>query len=273
MHHFLRVKRLVKSQYSLRSSVDGDETQLAALFNLAHSKYVGFVPRTADYWRWCCRERPDVEKRGIIVAEEKWRRRIVGYAVLGRSGNMWELCVHPDSDRKQVLSALFDRAAEYAKEANIEQMMLNVPEDDLLMQKMCAQLDFSELPADQMFVGITDFDTLVEVLARASISRLGTFKETATFELLNARSWVNPVFSIKVGDGVEVLPEAVSGGLRVKVDSDVLAGILLGITKPTRAFLKGKLRVHPLSKTLKVLRFLEAIQVKDQWFFPLADFG
>jgi len=264
---------LVKDQYVLRSFVEGDEAELAALFNLAHSQYVGFVPRTADHWRWCCRERPDVEQDGIFIAEEKRSGRLVGYAVLGKSGNLWELCVHPNSDRKQVLSALFDRTAEYAREANIEQMILNVPDDDLLMQKMCAQLDFSELPADQMFVGITDFEVLVEVLARASVSRLGGFKETATFELLNARSWLSPVFSVKVGDDVEVLPEAVSGDMRIKVDSDVLASILLGITAPSRAFLKGKLRVHPFSKTLKALRFLEAIRVKGHWFFPLADFG
>lgn len=263
----------MKDQYLVRAFVEGDETELAALFNLAHGKYVGFVPRTADYWRWCCRERPDVEKDGIIVAEEKRSGRLAGYAVLGKSGNMWELCVHPGGDRKQVLSALFDKTAEYAKEANIEQVMLNVPEDDVLMQKMCAKLDFSELPADQMFVGIADFEALVETLAKASVLKLGDFKETVTFELVNARSLVNPAFSVVVDDGVKVLSEAVSGGLRIKVDSDVLAAILLGIMKPSRAFLKGKLKVRPLSKMLKALRFLEAIHVKGQWFFPLADFG
>ena len=264
---------MVKDQYLLRSFVEGDKAELAALFNLAHNQYVGFVPRTADYWQWCCRERPDVEQDGIFIAEEKRSGRLVGYAVLGKSGNLWELCVHPNSDRKQVLSALFDKTAEYAREANIEQVMLNVPEDDALMQKMCAKLDFSELPADQMFVGITDFEALVEVLAKASVSKLGGFKETVTFELVNARSWVNPVFSVKIDNSVEVLEEAVSDGLRIKVDSDVLAAMLLGIMKPSRAFLKGKMKVHPLSKTLKALRFLEVIHVKGQWFFPLADFG
>jgi putative sterol carrier protein len=263
----------MESQYRTRTFRDGDESKLVALFNEAHDKYAGFVPRTENYWCWCCLDRPDVTREGIIVLEEEKGEKIVGYTVVGKSGNVWELCVDPSVDRKYVVSVLFENAISYLRKVNADQMILNVPSDDLVMQEACAQLDFFELPPDQMFVGVTDFEALIGALAKNMKERLGDFKETVTFRLLNARSWINPVFSVKIDDGVQVFENAVPSGFSIEVDSDVLAAILLGNVNPFAMVLKGKLKVSPFWKFRKAMSLLNALQMHNSWFYSLADYG
>jgi putative sterol carrier protein len=263
----------MESQYQTRTFIDGDEAKLIRLFNEAHDKYAGFVPRTEDYWRWCCRDRPDVVSEGIIVMEEKKSGKIVGYTVVGKSGNVWELCVDPSADRKYVVSVLFENAISYLRKVNADQMVLNVPSDDLVMQEACAQMDFFELPPDQMFVGITDFEALVGALAKNAKERLGDFRETVTFRLLNARYWINPVFSVRIDGGVQVFENAVPSGFSIEVDSDVLAAILLGSVNPFAAVLKGKLKVNPFWKFRNAVNLLNALQMHNSWFYSLADYG
>jgi putative sterol carrier protein len=247
--------------------------KLGRLFNKAHDWYVGFVPRTEDYWRWCCLNRPDVSREGIIIVEEKTNREIIGYTVVGKSGNVWELCVDPNVDRKYVVSVLLENAVSYLRKVNADQMVLNVPSDDLVMQLACGKMDFFELPPDQMFVGITDFEALVGALAENVRDRLGNFRETVTFRLLNARSWINPVFSVRIDGEVQVFENAVPSGFSIEVDSDVLAAILLGNTNPFTAVLRGKLKVNPFWKFRKAMSLLNALQIHNSWFYSLADYG
>ena len=77
-------------EYTIRTYLPGDETALVLLFNNQNATLAGFVPRTVEYWRWCCLKRPDVDEEGIIIAKKG--DKIVGYCVIGWSGNVWELC-------------------------------------------------------------------------------------------------------------------------------------------------------------------------------------
>lgn len=267
------VEFLIESQYQIRGYREGDESEFVRLFNRVYDKYAGFVPRTEDYWLWCCRDRPDVQSEGIIVVEEKQSGKIVGYAVVGKSGNVWELCVDANVDRKHVVSILFESVISYLRKMNIDQMVMNVLSDDSVMEEICAQLDFFELPPDQMFVGITDFEALVGVLAKNARERLRDFRETVTFRLLNARSWINPVFSVRIDDEIQVFENAVPSGFSIEVDSDVFAAILLGELKPSVAFLKRKLKVSPFWKFDKALTLLNTLRMRNSWIFSLADYG
>jgi hypothetical protein len=253
--------------------VDGDEAKLVRLFNEVHDKYAGFVPRTEDYWRWCCLNRPDVAREGIIVIEERNSGKIIGYTVVGKSGNVWELCADPSANRKYVVSVLFKNAISYLRKVNADQMVLNVPSDDLVVQEECTQMDFFELPPDQMFLGITDFEALVGALAKNAKERLGNFRETVTFKLLNARSWINPVFSVRIDEEVQVFDNAVPSGFSIEVESEVLAAILLGKVNPFVASLKGRLGVNPFWKFPKAMRLLNVLQMHNSWFYSLADYG
>jgi len=263
----------MENRYQTRTFVEGDEVRLVNLFNEAHDKYSGFVPRTEGYWRWSCRDRPDVKPEGIIVTEEKQSGKIVGYTVVGKSGNIWELCVDAKTDRKYVASVLIESATSYLRKVNADQIVLNVPSDDLDIQEACVQTDFFELPPDQMFVGITDFEALVEALAKSIKEKLGDFRETVTFRLLKAQSWINPVFSVRFDTEIQVFEKAVPSGFSIIVDSDVLTAILLGSVNPFAAVLKGKLKINPFWKFRKAMNLLNALQIRNPWFYSLADYG
>ncbi|TET62287.1 hypothetical protein E3J49_08460, partial [Candidatus Bathyarchaeota archaeon] len=76
-------------KYKIRSFEDGDENEIVQLFDRIYSDYGGFTLKTPEYWRWCCLKRPDVEKEGVFVVEDG-DENVVGYAVVGGSGNIWE---------------------------------------------------------------------------------------------------------------------------------------------------------------------------------------
>jgi hypothetical protein len=106
-----------------RKYEEGDETALASLFNKVYHGYAGFVPRTPEYWRWSCLDRPDVEKEGIMVVVN--RGRIVAYAVVGKSGNIWESCFDDAHDKKALLSLVLERAIEYLTRVGSDLITLN----------------------------------------------------------------------------------------------------------------------------------------------------
>lgn len=263
-------------EYKIRTYREGDGISLAKLFNRVYKKYAGFVPRTVDYWVWCCYERPDVENEGIIIAEACMHasKNIVGYAVLGKSGNVWELCVDPKANKKQIALIIFKEINRYFRRVHADRIVVNVPNDDHVMQEVCVKMGLVEQTRGHMFVGIVDFEALIEVLRQKICENLRSFGETFTVKLLNARPWINSSFSIKIEKGeLRVSPHLTSGETTIMVDSDVFSSIVLGETTPLVAFLKGKLKIRPLRKISRALKFLGAIQVDSLWFYPLADFG
>jgi len=261
-------------EYEIQRYREGDATKLAELFNRVHKRYAGFTPRTEDYWIWCCFQRPDVENDGIIIVEEKQTREIVGYAVLGKSGNVWELCVDTKAPREQIMLIMFEEINGYFRKVNTDRIVINVPSDDRVMQETCRQMGLAEQTPSHMFVGIVDFEALIQALSKKSFERMSVSKEIITVKLLNARPWINPDFSMKIENGkLEILPYLASDGLTVNVDSDIFASLILGKTKPLTAFVKRKLKIRPLRKIFRVLKFLDSIQIDSLWFYPLADFG
>ena len=59
------------ADYVIRNFVEGDEERIVKLFNEAYGNFSGYVPRTVEYWRWCCLKRPDVRKDGIFLLFNK----------------------------------------------------------------------------------------------------------------------------------------------------------------------------------------------------------
>lgn len=70
------------NRYELRNFVEGDEEKIVKLFNDAYARFSGYVPRTVEYWRWCCLKRPDVRKDGIFLVFDKGAGNFEGYVGL-----------------------------------------------------------------------------------------------------------------------------------------------------------------------------------------------
>lgn len=257
--------------YLVRTFREGDERSVVKLFNETYAEYGGFVPRTMEYWRWCCLERPDVERNGIILVFDG--EQLCGYVVVGSSGNIWEFCV--DGDREPVASILLHEAMKYLEGLGVSSVNVNVPLDEALA-RVLVKAGFAQVPVERMFASTLSSRALIsELVAGESKKIAGLSDEEIAFKLERVPFGVKDSFSVKMlGGEVEVydgLPR--SPTIIVNADFGVFLSVLFGVLSPYRPLFGRKLKVKPFWKTRTVLKFLSSVCVRGPWFFPLSDFG
>jgi hypothetical protein len=262
------------NEYVVRAYQRRDEIELVGLFNEAYRAYAGFVPRTVEYWRWSCLDRPDVENEGIAIVVHGGK--IVAYAVVGRSGNIWELCFDRAHDGEVLVSLILEKAVEYLTLVGSDAVTLNLPCQDYVAREACEKLGFSELSPDPeiVFVSVLDFERFVRLLSSANKEKLMSFEEDFLIKFRDARSWMNPVLSVRVQNGrIEIGSEDKHCNVIIETDTSTLTSMLFGTDKPLWALLRFKLRIHPLRRLWRVFRLFSLLHVNDPWFVPRADLG
>jgi hypothetical protein len=255
--------------YSVRAFRNGDEEEIVGLFNEVYGAYGGFVPRTVEYWRWCCLERPDVESEGVLLAFDG--ERLCGYVVAGSSGNVWEFCAADD----EAARALLDEALKYLEGTGVSSVNVNIPRD-ISAARALVEAGFGEIPAEQMFVTTLAPSTLVSALIMSRREEfVGKFDDEFHVRLHDAPHGCASEFSVKIrGETVEVV-DGFSSESSVVVElgfMDFLSVLFEG-SSAGRLLLAGKMRVKPFRKLGAALRFLSAVRLRGSWFFPLSDFG
>jgi hypothetical protein len=257
------------SSISLRGFRNGDEPAIAKLFNSVYCAYEGFVLRTADYWRWCCLERPDVEKDGILLAFDDGE--FCGYIVAGFTGNIWEFCV--TNDNREVAVALLNSAIEYLEKKGASSIKINVPKGTGITS-ILQEIGFDELPAARMFVTTLNPSTLIQYLASPLHQVLREkLNDDFCFRLSEVPCYNVIEFSVKVHEKSVEVTEGIVGKSPVIVELKFMDFLLILFkgSSATRLFLLGKMKVRPMWKILDVLQFLSTVRLKSSWFFPLAD--
>lgn len=260
------------NEYRVRTFRQGDEIVLVHLFNRVYEDFAGFVPRTPEYWVWCCLSRPDVNEESIVIVNKE--EKIVGYAVVGKSGNIWELCYDPMYDGEVVVSKLLNWALDYLRNVGSDFVMLNAPVKDEVVRKVCQELDFAETPPSFMFVSVLDFSRLICEILRSRKEMLdicGVF----WFRLKNCPSWGNDSFCIQVRkDDVSVMEEVVNNPeMVIDADMSTLISCIFGTENIWNALVTSKVRFRPFWKIRKFLKLFSLLQVKSPWFMPRADGG
>jgi ribosomal protein S18 acetylase RimI-like enzyme len=261
-----------KDDYIVRSYEEGDEIQLTRLFNSVYQTYGGFVPKTPEYWRWCCLDRPDVEKKRIIIVV--CGEKIVGYAVVGKSGNIWEFCFDHAYDGKKIASLILGEAIEYLENFGAESATLNVPFEDLLAKEVCQRFGFVEVPSERLYLGVLDFERFLQLLVSAKKEKLKGFNDEVLITFRNAPFWIDPHISVKV-ENWNTQIEEVNKRHKVLIETDIetFTSILFGTAKPLWAWLRFRLKIHPLRKVRDALKLLSSLSLNNPWFFPGSDFG
>jgi hypothetical protein len=260
--------------YELRNFMDGDEKRIIELFNDVYGRFSGYVPRTVEYWRWCCLKRPDVKRDGIFLVFDRENGDLVGYAVVGLSGNIWELCVRPNWEDAAL--TLLDRAVSYLEGAGVSAVNVNVPKDDETLNEVCRKLGFARVDVHKLFVGVLSFRKLISIFARNKADVLTkNFKEKICIAIEDSPLWIEKAISISVDDGEINILEGVmeSPTVFVKTDARTLLSVLVGVLSPQKALLTFRIRVKPFWKALVAERFLCSLQMNASWFWPLGDFG
>lgn len=263
-----------EQKYQTRNYCRGDEDKIIDLFNGTYKDYAGFVPRTREYWVWSCLERPDVDREGIIIAEDKTSGEIVGYAVIGKSGSIWEFCIGLECERKKAFSLIAEKAMEYIAEVGADHIGLNVPAEDNAIRKMLEKLGFVESPQEQVSVRVLDFETLIGSLAKNVGDKLKKHRENILFIMEDTHSVTKLQFGVEIDHGkANPSSHTQSHSISVETSVETLTSILFGALKPSRAFITRKLKVRPMRKIYVTLELLSILQLHDPWFHPKADFG
>lgn len=254
---------------SVRTFKDGDEPGIVELFNNVYSKYGGFVPRTVEYWRWCCLERPDVQRDGVFLAFDGGR--FCGYLVGGSSGSIWEFCV-ADDDRN-VESALLGAALGYLEKLGVSSVSLNVPSGTGVVEAL-REAGFGEVCAAKMFVTTLNPAALVQALVvprrEALMEKLdddfGVQLRDVPYGASKEFSVRVHSVSVEVAEGFPMRPSVV-----VELKFMDLLSVLFGNSSAGRLLLTGKIRVRPFWKSRAALSLLSTVRLKSSWFFPLSD--
>lgn len=262
---------MAKDQLTSRNFQKGDELSLVNLFNKQFSSLVGFVPRTVEYWTWSCLKRPDVDDEGILVV--KRNEEVLGYIVVGKSGNVWELCYDPQYEGKTIVTTLLNWALDYSKRKGCDSLAINAYAQDSLLNEVCRELDFAQSLPDPVFLSVLDLPELICRILRAKGLSLNG-ESVFWFNLHNCPSWCLSSFGIKIGNNrVAVLKDPVDSKITIDVDMDALVVLLFGKKNVLKSILTSKVRFSPFWNVLKVNYFLSNLQVKAPWFIPRADMG
>jgi len=262
-------------EFRVRSFEDGDEIEFLRLFDRMYVDYGGFTLKTPEYWRWCCLKRPDVEREGLFVVVDKKDENVVGYAVVGRSGNIWELCYDLGRDGEEIVSLLLGKVTRYLERVGTTSISFNAPREDHVMNHVCKELGFAVLPPRKMFLSVLNFRELVSLLVKSKKEDLlMRFDEVVLVKLKDAPFWVNDTVFIQISrDGVQVGDGAQSPTIRMETDVITFSSLLFGILSPFQSLIRLKLRVKPFWKTPTLLMLISSLRMKTTWFFPLSDYG
>ncbi len=262
----------------VRNYRDGDETDLVELFNEVYSNYAGFVPRSREYWRWCCLERPTVKNDGIRVVEKSGT--IVAYAVVAIEltegkvqANVLDFC-HKHDEGEAPVRDLVEWITEYAGANKVDAISFDAPLDDDLLRRVVKEHGFSEFPHVIPLLMINDFAGLVQRIA-TSRSMPPNLNQVFHVYLSDATTLPDNVLTLEVGKGKFEAKPGKAGVATVEVTTtvDTFTSCLFGVANTTKAVLRSKIKVRPFWKLTDVIKLFSAIQLVDPWFIPAADFG
>lgn len=258
------------SEYTARTYKQGDEAALVTLFNIEQADLVGFTPRTVEYWRWCCLKRPDVNEKSILIVEKE--NKTVGYVVVGKSGNIWELCYDSFHDAKTIVSILLTWAVDYAMRVGSNSVILNAYVEDQLVREVCKDMDFAESLPEPMFLSVLDLPQLIrEVLQTKSQSM--DKNEVFWFSLKNCPPWCVSSFGVRLeGEQVTILQEpGLVSKITIETEMSTLVALIFGKEDLMTDILASKLHFYPFWKIFEVRNLFTLLQTKMPWFNPRAD--
>jgi hypothetical protein len=258
------------SEYNVRTYRDGDETEFIKLFNESYQHYAGFVPRTVEYWLWNCKLHPEVDSEGIMVAE--MNNEIVGYIVVGNSGEIHELCYNPAQDRWKIVSKLIERAIQYVVAGGGGRMILRAPSDDTVIREVCKKLEFKESLLAKFCVvclRVLSFPMLIKKIVDSKKQEQKDFEDTFLIQLKDAPPSDN-LISVGTRDGMFFVKKGEVNNPRIKIctDTHTLASLIFGTLNIISATLNLRLRIRPFWKFPKALEFLSLLVLRDPWFVP-----
>jgi len=244
------------------------------LFEKAYKNYGGYTLKTPEYWRWCCLQRPDVDNESVFLVSTQNNKKLVGYAVVGKSGTIWEISYDPESDGKKIVTLLLEQATAYLEKMGASSINFTAPQNELVMKLLCKQLGFTAGLPPKMFLSVLSLENLFSILANNKPKELAAFNELVLIRVPAAPQWINNSVVLKlVPESITVENECREPTIQLQVDYFTLVSLLFGDISPLNALLHSKLKVKPLRKIFTTIKILTYLQIKSQWSFPMSEYG
>ncbi len=150
---------------------EGDEKQLAELFNLAFQKSV--VTRTSTSWQWRYIKSPGFEPEMCQIAEDINKKKIVGAIFVnliekipvGKEqyliGDINDVSTHPNYIKRGIATKLLENSIEYMTEKGCDFSMLCTGLKGFARSKLYQKLGYFDLEKRYYFVHIPNVPQLI----------------------------------------------------------------------------------------------------------------
>ena len=202
------------------------------------------------------------------------KTEVAGYAVVGKTGDIWELSYNPKEDAKEIVRQLLSWATNYAQEVGGDSVVLNEYAKDQVIREVCQELEFVEAPSEQVFASVLDLQQLILSILQ---SKKGAFEVEGAFRfnLRNCPSWCKNSIVLRRGkNGFSLAEEnALKEDFSMDVDMQTLVEIIFGTKTPTEALFASEVHARPFWKIRKCLSLLSLLKTDLPWVVPKADIG
>ncbi len=264
------------TSFALRPYRAGDETRLIALWQETFAGLVGYVERSATYWRWCILERPGVTAEDILIVEH--RTQPVAYGVLGPGGQILEFVVQRKmrrGKRARVARELLDALEERARRRGHAAVEVQLPATDGTLARVLRRRGYLARHRDWLQWVIVDLAGLIErVLAHRAANLPSAWRRVFVLELESGHYRCVPYRCLRIETApvrVQRDPSEASEAIQVKTDMSTLADLLFNRLSWRRAAAEKRIHVWPPGARADVRRLLRALRVTRPWYTPLAD--
>jgi len=263
------------SGYCIRTYKNGDEEEIVKLFNEVYNGYAGFVPRTAEFWLWCCKNRPGVREDRIILADNG--EHVIGYAVVSDAGEVLEFCYNPEKAGEEIVLRLMETIESQLRNVGATSVILNAPSDDPTIREACLKLGYFEsLPTYAFQLSIVDLAKFLESILLPKLEMVkGHFSGEILLKIKQLSQIDYDYIVLKILNSRLLIEKnrSESPSFTIETDKRTFASCIFGTRNLLTGILSGKIKVSPLWKVSHALTFLSLLKIEQPWYVPLGDYG
>ena len=252
--------------------------QLSQKFNETTSELSGFSLRSPLLWS----EIYNNQETHLLLAKED--TRTLGYLIVAlhlystaRIATISELCVW---ERKQeTANALLNQAQFFAKQMNATALVSWESSEDKINQALY-QFGFLNVGKSVFSIGVTSIDFIKKTLEsnnKPVPAKHAKVSKNILVNLGNKRLLsYSGVFTARINpDGTVSVEEGESGEnpyARIQTDIVTFSEIILALRDPLTALFLGKIKIKPVTKTLRIIKILRQLSNRVNWYLPLGDY-
>lgn len=153
---------------------EGDEEQLANLFNLAFQMNGAGIVRTPKSWNWRYVQSPGFEPEMCLIAEVKDKKLIVGATIVSLVENISlndktyltadinDVSCHPDYIGRGIASNLMRIAIDYIKKRECDISILTANYDSFPRKKIYVKLGYVDIDREYLFLNFPNLFKLIK---------------------------------------------------------------------------------------------------------------